>query len=138
MLGADPRTEHRLAAVGYDTPGHHLHADGVTLRRRAGGPDAGWHLKLPAGQDRREELRLPLTASTTPPAELLAIVRASSRGGALAPVTEIDTVRTVWVGPGAPGLELADDRVAAHTTGAEVGRWREIELELGPGRSRRP
>ena len=38
-----------LEAVYFDTPGHDLAAHRVTLRRRTGGSDAGWHLKLPAG-----------------------------------------------------------------------------------------
>ena len=33
-----------------------LAARGITLRRRTGGSDAGWHLKLPAGPDSRTEL----------------------------------------------------------------------------------
>ena len=39
----------QLEAVYFDTPGHDLAAHRVTLRRRTGGTDAGWHLKLPAG-----------------------------------------------------------------------------------------
>ena len=38
-----------LEAVYYDTPNLRLLAEGVTLRRRTGGEDAGWHLKLPVG-----------------------------------------------------------------------------------------
>ena len=40
-----------LDAVYYDTPGHDLATHHITLRRRTGGTDAGWHLKLPAGPD---------------------------------------------------------------------------------------
>ncbi|MFD5066261.1 CYTH domain-containing protein, partial [Streptomyces sp. NPDC058394] len=36
-----------LDAVYYDTPDQRLAADGLTLRRRTGGADEGWHLKLP-------------------------------------------------------------------------------------------
>ena len=49
-----------LEAVYFDTPGHDLAAHHVTLRRRTGGADAGWHLKLPAGPDARTEVRTPL------------------------------------------------------------------------------
>ena len=49
-----------LEAVYYDTPGHDLAARRMTLRRRTGGSDAGWHLKLPAGPDARTEVRAPL------------------------------------------------------------------------------
>ena len=40
---------HSLDAIYFDTPKHDLAVHRVTLRRRTGGPDAGWHLKLPAG-----------------------------------------------------------------------------------------
>ena len=50
----------QLEAVYFDTPGHDLAAHHVTLRRRTGGSDAGWHLKLPAGPDTRTEVRSPL------------------------------------------------------------------------------
>ena len=47
----------QLDAVYYDTRGHDLAAHHVTLRRRTGGSDAGWHLKLPAGPGARTEVR---------------------------------------------------------------------------------
>ena len=37
-----------LEATYYDTPDLRLARHGATLRRRTGGHDAGWHLKLPA------------------------------------------------------------------------------------------
>ncbi|MGE9692237.1 CYTH and CHAD domain-containing protein [Streptomyces sp. NRRL F-5630] len=51
---------HELDAVYYDTADLRLASTRATLRRRTGGDDAGWHLKLPVGGDTREELRLPL------------------------------------------------------------------------------
>jgi Uncharacterized conserved protein len=39
---------YRLAATYFDTPGDRLAANKITLRRRTGGTDEGWHLKLPA------------------------------------------------------------------------------------------
>jgi CYTH domain len=53
--------EHRLDATYYDTPGLCLAAAHVTLRRRAGGHDDGWHVKRPAGDGDRTESRVPLT-----------------------------------------------------------------------------
>lgn len=41
--------EERLAAQYWDTADLRLLRAGLTLRRRTGGHDAGWHLKLPAG-----------------------------------------------------------------------------------------
>src|SRR5215813_10688553 len=55
--------EQQLDAEYYDTEDLRLLRAGITLRRRTGGSDAGWHLKLPAGSQARfsrEEIRLPL------------------------------------------------------------------------------
>jgi len=41
--------EQLLDAIYYDTADLRLIRAGITLRRRTGGEDAGWHLKLPAG-----------------------------------------------------------------------------------------
>ena len=45
-----------LVAVYYDTDALDLAANRITLRRRTGGKDDGWHLKLPDGADRRAAL----------------------------------------------------------------------------------
>ena len=42
----EPRVDH-LEAVYFDTEDSALAARGITLRRRTGGSDAGWHAKLP-------------------------------------------------------------------------------------------
>ncbi|MCS0638099.1 CYTH and CHAD domain-containing protein [Streptomyces sp. LP05-1] len=55
-----------LDAVYYDTADLRLAAAGITLRRRTGGADAGWHLKLPVAPDTREELTVPLDAAPGP------------------------------------------------------------------------
>src|SRR6201997_3967386 len=54
-----------LDATYYDTPTQDLARNKITLRRRTGGRDAGWHLKLPAGTEARTEVRAPLGASET-------------------------------------------------------------------------
>ena len=56
--------EHELTAVYLDSEALVLASRGVTLRRRTGGDDEGWHLKLPAGADTRTEVRLPLRRMT--------------------------------------------------------------------------
>src|SRR5437660_12749982 len=90
-----PRTYH-LTAIYLDTPGHDLAAHKITLRRRTGGSDAGWHLKLPAGAGARTEVRLPLTsARESVPDELHDIVLAIVRDRPLQPVARIETERTV-------------------------------------------
>lgn len=125
-----------LDAVYFDTPGHDLAAHKITLRRRTGGTDAGWHLKLPAGADSRTEVRLPLTgARESVPEELRDIVLAIVRDRPLQPVARIETERTVSMLYGPDDTELAefcDDRVTA-TAGESLQNWREWELELASG-----
>jgi inorganic triphosphatase YgiF len=48
-----PADEQNLDAIYFDTPDLALARAGITLRRRDGGSDPGWHLKLPAGSDSR-------------------------------------------------------------------------------------
>lgn len=128
-----------LDAVYFDTAGNHLARRRITLRRRTGGPDSGWHLKLPAGADSRSEIRLPLGASGAPPAELVDVVLAIVRDRPLIPVAGISTVRNVTVLFGEDDARLAefcDDEVAARAfdpSGGAAGpdqRWHEWELEL--------
>ncbi|MDX1893301.1 CYTH and CHAD domain-containing protein [Mycolicibacterium sp. 050158] len=127
-----------LDAVYYDTPDHDLAAQRVTLRRRTGGPDAGWHLKLPAGPDARTEVRLPLGDDGAPddtvPEELRDVVLAIVRDRPLRPVARISTSRTVDMlyGPDGNALaEFCDDTVQAAAEGDdEPQQWREWELEL--------
>ncbi|MCX2932664.1 CYTH and CHAD domain-containing protein [Mycobacterium sp. CVI_P3] len=136
-----------LDAVYFDTPGRDLAAHRITLRRRTGGPDAGWHLKLPAGPDARTEVHAPLDTSAeageaTVPADLLDIVLAIVRNRPLAPVARIATARNVvmlYGGDGAALAEFCDDEVSAWAldpgdggTGEEQ-RWHEWELELVDG-----
>ena len=123
-----------LDAVYYDTPGRDLAAHRITLRRRTGGSDAGWHLKLPAGPDARTEVRAPLGDGDEVPAELRDVVLALVRDRPLQPVARITTNRDLHqlysVG-GAPLAEFADDQVTAWADGDETEqRWREWELEL--------
>jgi CHAD domain-containing protein len=127
-----------LDAVYFDTPGQDLAAHRVTLRRRTGGPDEGWHLKLPAGADARTEVRLPLGQTDTPddtvPEELRDVVLAIVRDRPLHPVARISTSRVVDMlyGPdGAALAEFCDDTVRAAAEGdGEAQEWREWELEL--------
>jgi CHAD domain-containing protein len=132
----------QLDAVYFDTPAHDLAAHRVTLRRRTGGADAGWHLKLPAGPDARTEVREPLDTAATDdvPESLRDVVLAIIRDRPLAPVARITTNRTVDVLYGADGgalAEFCDDQVTAKADedGPEQ-RWREWELELTEGGDR--
>jgi CHAD domain-containing protein len=130
----------RLEAEYYDTADLRLLRSGITLRRRKGGHDAGWHLKLPTGPDTREEIRLPLgRAGRRVPAELASLVKVRSRGERLVPVATIATLRetiTLLDGDGESLAEVADDHVrATATVGGIAGpsEWREIEVELTGG-----
>jgi CHAD domain-containing protein len=125
-----------LDAVYFDTPNRDLAAHRVTLRRRTGGPDAGWHLKLPAGPDSRTEVRMPLDDADDVPEALRDVVLAIVRDRPLAPVARISTTRTVdmlYDADGAALAEFCDDQVTASagSDGQDVGQqWREWELEL--------
>ena len=141
--------EQLLDAVYYDTADLRLIGAGITLRRRTGGGDAGWHLKLPAGADTRDEIRLPLDApggerAATPharaggavPEELAASVRAHTRGAALAPVVRIQTSRRVLrlLDSASQTLaEVAADHVSAEPADGSAASWDEIEAELVTG-----
>ena len=131
--------EEQLEAEYYDTDDLRLIRAGITLRRRRGGHDAGWHLKLPEGASTRLEIGLPLgRSSARVPRELSALVRVHTRGLPLRPVARLATQRQRLVLLGAAGeslAELAADDVSAQTMGdsTTVSRWRELELELTGG-----
>jgi CHAD domain-containing protein len=129
-----------LDAVYFDTSARDLAANRVTLRRRTGGADAGWHVKLPAGPDARTEVRAPLTdgdGDAVPP-ELLDMVLAIVRDRPLVPVARISTTRGLQVlygDDGSPLAEFCDDQVTAWSDGGSDAtgteqHWREWELEL--------
>lgn len=134
-----PPDEFHLDAVYFDTAGLDLARRGITLRRRTGGSDAGWHLKLPAGRDTRTELRAPLgRALKTVPAPLLTQVRAIVRDRPLAPVAAVTTTRREYALCDADGVVLAhvcDDQVLAQRLGSTEPeqQWREWEVELESG-----
>ncbi|MBP2472582.1 inorganic triphosphatase YgiF [Crossiella equi] len=136
LLGPD---ELALDATYFDTPDRRLLAEGITLRRRTGGDDAGWHLKLPLGPDTREELRVPLgRAVRKVPTALASLVRAHARGQALEPVGRLRTARSRWQLVDVDGGVLAEvvlDTVTAQTLGEHPTEdsWQEAEVELVGG-----
>jgi CHAD domain-containing protein len=132
-----------LDATYFDTPKQDLARHKITLRRRTGGHDAGWHLKLPAGPDARTEVHAPLDASAegTVPGELLDVVLAIVRDRPVVPVARITTKRESQVLYGALNTALAEfsnDHVIAWAADSAEGsdsapqqqEWREWELEL--------
>jgi len=130
-----------LSATYFDTEELDLIKNRITLRRRVGGPDEGWHLKLPVRKDTRQEVRTPLSESDTGtvPAPLAAQVEDITAGRALHPIAILDTERAVVTLTGQAGeplAEVADDLVTAtrlDQPGAEPMRWREIEVEAVEG-----
>ncbi len=132
-----PEVEH-LAANYYDTSDLRLARARITLRRRTGGHDAGWHLKLPVSAATRRELQVPLgDGDTTVPPQLASLVSEWARDEPLQVVAVLETRRTVrrLTGPGGEDLaEVADDEVTGRVPGrAEPATWREIEVELVTG-----
>jgi CHAD domain-containing protein len=129
----------QLQAEYYDTGDLRLIRAGITLRRRRGGDDAGWHLKLPVGADTRREIRLPLGRSDRQvPGELAGLVRVHTRGEPLRPVALVTTSRQRLVLLGQTGeslAEVASDDVSAQAGGdaATLSHWHEVEVELTGG-----
>ncbi|GAA2237398.1 CYTH and CHAD domain-containing protein [Herbiconiux moechotypicola] len=126
----------QLEAVYFDTPDAALARARVALRRRVGGHDEGWHLKLPAVEGRRE-LQWPLGdgAPGLVPDEVLDQVRVHVRDRPVTPLARISTSRRVTLVRDADGglvLEVADDAVStADLRGGTERSWREWEAELG-------
>ena len=138
-MSVAPAAELDLDAVYFDTADLDLLRHGVTLRRRTGGEDAGWHLKLPGGKDTRTEVRLPLgRAVRSVPSALLPHVRALVRDRPLSPVARVSTRRleyTLHDDGGGVLATVCDDHVRSerlHGT-ALVQEWREWEVELVDG-----
>ena len=149
---------HRLSATYFDTADGRLQAAKITLRRRTGGADAGWHLKLPGGPltgdvplpegvSARREVHEPLECGGTDgagtpavPARLASRVAEVTGGLPLAPIAILVTERTVVTLTSADGTllaEIADDQVTARRLPERAGgplRWREVEVEV-PGAS---
>ncbi|GGS49305.1 CYTH and CHAD domain-containing protein [Streptomyces violaceus] len=132
---ADKGVAH-LDATYYDTVDERLAESSVTLRRRTGGSDAGWHLKFPVAPGVRDELHAPL--SDTLPDELAGLVRSRVRGSELLPVVRLRTdrdVRHLLDADGGLLAEVAVDAVHAErlTPGGGETQWTEIEVELADG-----
>jgi inorganic triphosphatase YgiF len=131
-----------LVARYFDTRDLRLAGAGITLRRRTGGTDAGWHLKLPVGAGTRRELRVPLgDAAAAVPPELQALVATWVEDHPLQVVAVLETRRTARNLLSADGeilAEVADDTVTGQIPSlrdcpAEPVAWREIEVELVSG-----
>ncbi len=149
IAGLGAPTTFRLTAAYLDTAGLDLARRHITLRRREGGADAGWHLKVESGRDERTEHRCPLGVSESVPEGLSDLIRGVVHDRPLELVARLHTRRTETPLLDRAGDVLAllcDDEVEAETyapdpTTAGRGdpvpestmRWREWEIELVGG-----
>ncbi|MFF0116138.1 CYTH and CHAD domain-containing protein [Streptomyces prasinus] len=123
-----------LDALYYDTADERLAAASLTLRRRTGGSDAGWHLKFPVAPGVRDEIHAPL--SDTVPEHLARLVRSRVRDAELSPVVRLRSdrdVRHLLDGTGRLLAEVSVDAVRAERLTGGTARWTEIEVELADG-----
>ncbi|RFA20224.1 CYTH and CHAD domain-containing protein [Subtercola boreus] len=122
-----------LHAVYYDTADFRLASERIVLRRRGGGADEGWHIKLP-GDEGRLELHWPLGDESPVPAAVLDLVLVHVRDHPLAPVARLTTTRTticLYDENDVVLAEIADDLVSAGDVAtAQLRVWREWEVEL--------
>lgn len=135
---AEPVTHH-LSAVYYDTEDLRLLRNKVSLRRRTGGKDSGWHVKLKT-EGGRLELTAPLddvdeNGSVQVPESLLSMVRSIVRDHELVPVAQVDNTRyerELLNDDGVAVAEFCDDNVTGFSLlpGGTSTKWREWEVEL--------
>lgn len=133
---AEPQPTRRYTTTYWDTPDLRLARWGASLRHRG---DEGWTVKLPPeaapddGVLEREELTFEGTPRRVPP-EAAALLRAFVRGGSLEPVARLRAVRQPVELRNAAGgrlAEVVDDDVQVLDGRRVVGRFRELEVELG-------
>lgn len=148
FTAGEPHT-FEMSATYLDTADHALSTARTALRRREGGHDAGWHIKVSTQEGRFETqwpLDSPVSASATSvapsDAEIPDVVRAelASRFGladaGFAPIAVLRTTRTTVILRDAEGrdrVEIADDTVVALDVAAGItSTWREWEAEFLP------
>lgn len=129
---------HALSAIYYDTEDLRLTHAKITLRRRTGGNDDGWHIKIPSESGRTEihaELGEPVDGKYEVPQELVQQVRSVVRHNELNPIAQVDNNRTEILladEQNNPVAEFCDDHVTAFSflPGGQQQSWREWEMEL--------
>ncbi len=126
-----------MTAVYHDTADLTLFRWGITLRRREGGADQGWHMKLPvAGADgsTRDEMHLPLEAGEigSVPGGFIEVIAPLLREQQLVPAVTLSTRRTPSLlldSHGRPRAEVVDDLVSIVREGQPLSAFRELEIE---------
>ena len=137
ISAVSPQPAVTMTAVYHDTDDLTLFRWGITLRRREGGADEGWHIKFPVdGSDShaRDELQLSLSegAIGEVPAAYRDLVSALVRQQSLGPVVTLRTERHPYHLLDSQGrlvAELVDDTVAILDAGRVASSFREIEVE---------
>ena len=129
--------EHRALDARYlDTDDQSLSRASVAVRRREGGPDAGWHIKASAPEG-KHEWHWPLgdDPDEDVPADVVAALARWATGPFL-PLARICNDRVAYALRDEDGrlvAEVVDDHVEAVDERRVVtSRWREWEVELGP------
>lgn len=141
-------SEFELNALYFDTPALLLTKTGGSLRRRSGGEDAGWHLKLKgSGQHERKELRAPIVGAR-PPLALRDALGGELAESPLVPIARLRTIRRETPLYDRHGRALAlvcEDSVWVQSPSAIFGSgeeqrwlekppsWQELEIELVTG-----
>jgi hypothetical protein len=125
---------HNLSATYYDTTDLRLTRAKITLRRRVGGKDDGWHIKLPADYGRKE-IHHDLTESEQVPPAVIAPIGVLVRGASLVPIAQVDNQRHESILGDEYGVAIAefcDDHVTAQSflPGGGTTTWREWEIEV--------
>lgn len=143
IAAVESPAELTLTAVYFDTEQRDLMRAGITLRRRTGGEDDGWHLKLPRVAGEREELHEKLrrgSSGQVVPKSLRMLVQVHARRRTLVPVATLRNRRAthrLLAEDGTALAELCDDHVDAETPAegapAKTASWREWEVELLAG-----
>ncbi len=138
----EPLDHRSMDATYYDTASLSLIRWGVTLRRRSGGGDDGWHMKLPlrysdagAPAHGMDEIHVDGTASLIP-SPLVSIASPLIRRQELVPVARVVTERSPYLVRDDQGeilVEVVDDWVALEGFDIDrppATRFHEVEVEL--------
>ncbi|MET0907897.1 MAG: CYTH and CHAD domain-containing protein [Ilumatobacteraceae bacterium] len=126
--------EFDLDAEYFDTTDLRLLRANIVLRRRLGGDDEGWHVKLERTPGERTEIHEPAGDDPTSIPESLWDLRVlPCHDAELVPVARVRNHRRVYRlldGAGAPIAEVCDDHVTSTSIVAGSSAWRELEVEL--------
>jgi len=114
----------------YDTRDRDLEKHGILLRRREGGDETGWQLKVPSAGG-PTEVQWPM--SEAPPSEVVDLLTGIRLGKGLFEIANIHTLRERYRINDKRALvaEIADDHVTAEADHQHVA-FREVKVELGP------